>query len=127
LAGGTIRLLPKRVNTESLLFIFFCQTYGFAPRALKVPAKTADCEAVALQKRTLATARAGKRVIRSAIDCPLPHQHFASLAQVVVRAPDERVNEGVVSGAHFSQADGSAVVLVCLAKKADGGAVGLGS
>ncbi|HEV7999247.1 MAG TPA: hypothetical protein VGP63_05160 [Planctomycetaceae bacterium] len=60
--------MPKRVNTESLLFIFFCQTRGFAPRALKVPAKTADCEAVALQKtdarnRAPASGLSGQRSI----------------------------------------------------------------
>jgi hypothetical protein len=30
MAGGTIELLPKRVNTESLFFIFFCTWRRFA-------------------------------------------------------------------------------------------------
>ena len=34
MAGGTIRLLPKRVNTESLFFIFFCQRRQFAAISL---------------------------------------------------------------------------------------------
>jgi hypothetical protein len=34
MAGGTIRLLPKRVNTESLFFIFFGQRRRFAAISL---------------------------------------------------------------------------------------------
>jgi hypothetical protein len=50
---------------------------------------------------------------------------LASGAQLVERVSDERVNEGVVGEAHFSQADGSAVVITV--EQNDGRAVGLGS
>src|SRR3984885_14370957 len=42
MAGGTIRLLTKRVNTESLLFRFFCRRRRFGPPSRKVSAITAD-------------------------------------------------------------------------------------
>ena len=41
MAGGTIRLLPKRVNTESLLFTFFWRRRLLGPAGRKVSAKTA--------------------------------------------------------------------------------------